>query len=105
MRMIRLSAALFLAASLVSCATAQSPVNGAWYTSTQGATGMGNDAGQATKTGKACASSILGIIATGDASIKSAAKKGGIAKVSTVDYSAFSILGFYAESCTIVSGS
>lgn len=104
MRMIRLSAALLLAASLVGCAMAQSPVTGLWYTSAKGPTTVGNDAAGA-KRGKACASSILGAIATGDASVAAAAKAGGITKVGFVDYSTFSVLGFYAEFCTHVSGS
>jgi hypothetical protein len=103
MRIIRLSAALLLAASLVSCATAQAPVSGLWYTSAKGPTTVGNDTAGA-KNGKACATSILGIIASGDASIASAAKAGGITKVGYVDYSAFSILGLYAEFCTLVRG-
>jgi len=104
MRMIRLSAALILAASLSSCATALSPVQGVWYTSAKGGMGAGADAAGA-KRGKACASSILGLIATGDASVTAAAKQGGINKVGFVDYSAFSVLGLYAEHCILVSGS
>ena len=102
--MIRLSAALLLAASLVGCATVQSPAPGFWYTSAKGPKSVEVDTGGA-KRGKACASSILGAIATGDASLAAAAKAGGITKVGFVDYSAFSVLGFYAEFCTHVTGS
>lgn len=104
MRIVRLATALVLAASLASCATALSPVNGSWYTSTKGGAGAGAD-GAGTKKGKACATSILGAIGTGDASVTAAARNGGITKVGFVDYSAFSILGLYAEHCTLVSGS
>jgi hypothetical protein len=58
----------------------------------------------ATKTGQACVSSILGAIATGDASIEEAKRVGGITQVAFVDHEQFSILGLYATSCTIVHG-
>lgn len=56
------------------------------------------------KTGSACATSILGLVATGDASIAAAMKAGGIKEVTAVDYSKKNILGFWAEFCTIVTG-
>jgi hypothetical protein len=60
--------------------------------------------GAGTKTGQACASSILGVIALGDASISSAKAAGGITQVAHVDHDIFSILGLYATSCTTVVG-
>lgn len=60
--------------------------------------------GQGTKTGEACASSILGLIAVGDASISAAKTAGGITQVAHVDHDDFGILGLYASSCTIVVG-
>jgi len=57
------------------------------------------------KTGKSCSSNILGIIATGDASVDAAKKDGGITTVSTVDVETTNILTFYATVCTIVHGS
>ncbi len=57
-----------------------------------------------TKTGEACASSILGAIATGDASIAAAKAAGGVSEVSHVDHDIFGILGLYATTCTIVTG-
>jgi len=56
------------------------------------------------KTGEACISSILGAVATGDASIEAAKKAGGITQVAHVDHEQFSVLGVYATSCTIVHG-
>lgn len=61
-------------------------------------------AGQGTKTGEACASSILGIIATGDASVSAGKQAGGITQVAHVDHDNFGILGIYAKTCTIVVG-
>lgn len=58
-----------------------------------------------TKTGEACVSSILGIVATGDASIETAKKAGGITQIAHVDHEQFAVLGIYATSCTIVHGS
>ncbi len=57
------------------------------------------------KTGEACISSILGVVATGDASVEAAKKAGGITAVAHVDHEQFSVLGVYATSCTIVHGS
>ena len=56
------------------------------------------------KTGEAKATSILGIIATGDASVAAAAKNGGITKVKTVDVKATSIIGIYATYTVVVTG-
>jgi hypothetical protein len=58
----------------------------------------------ASKTGEACLSSILGVVATGDASIESAKKAGGITQIAHVDHEQFGVLGVYATSCTIVYG-
>jgi hypothetical protein len=66
-----------------------------------GAIGAGAD----TKTGEACVSSILGLVATGDASIEAAKKAGGITTIAHVDHEQFAVLGVYATSCTIVHGS
>ncbi|MCG3175022.1 MAG: hypothetical protein GMKNLPBB_03356 [Myxococcota bacterium] len=56
------------------------------------------------KTGEGCAMSILGIVTLGDASVREAAKKGGISKVGTVDHNHMNILGVYANYCVVVSG-
>jgi hypothetical protein len=57
-----------------------------------------------TKRGEACATNILGIIATGDASAATAAKKAGIARVGVVDGMHSNILGVYSKYCVVVSG-
>jgi hypothetical protein len=57
------------------------------------------------KMGKACTQSILGAIATGDASISAAKQAAGITKLSHVDETQFNVLGIYGEYCTIVRGS
>ena len=56
------------------------------------------------KTGQACTTNILGLVATGDASAAAAAKAGGINEISTVDVEFSTILGLFAKSCTTVTG-
>jgi hypothetical protein len=57
------------------------------------------------KEGTSCAQSVLGLVATGDASIKAAAKNGGITRIDSVDHYTRNIVGILGEFCTIVRGS
>jgi len=94
-----LGAALILSA----CQPVASPLMGIFYNDTKyGDMVTSLDSG--TKEGKACAKSFLGLVATGDASIQAAKNNGGITKVTHIDHSAKSTLGFDAEWCTIVRG-
>ena len=67
---------------------------------------MGAQAGSgaADKTGKACMTSILGLVATGDASIEAAKAAGGIKEVVNIDYEVNNILGIYGKYCIVVQG-
>lgn len=56
------------------------------------------------KTGQAQMINYLGWIATGDASIATAAANGGISKVKTVDYHYDTLLGIINKTTTIVTG-
>ena len=56
------------------------------------------------KTGKAKTTSILGLFATGDASIQAAAKNGGLKKVYHADYQYYNLLGIIQETTVIVNG-
>ena len=56
-----------------------------------------------TKTGKGCTSNILGVYASGDASINTAAKSAGITNISTVERQ-FTNYIVYGKMCTIVTG-
>ncbi len=47
---------------------------------------------------------LLGIIATGDCSIATAAKNGGIKTVSTVDWKGTNVLGLWSTGKTVVTG-
>jgi hypothetical protein len=56
------------------------------------------------KQGQACATSILGLITTGDASVATAAKAGSISKVASVDHDFTNIVGVYSKYCVKVTG-
>ena len=94
--------AVAAAVLLSGCAMASSPVTGFMYTQVLGPITASGPSGA--KMGKSCANSILGIVATGDASINSARLAGGISTVTSIDHESTSILGFYATYCTIVRG-
>ena len=55
------------------------------------------------KQGRACARSILALVAEGDASIEAAARNGGITTIESVDHETLWTL-VYGEYCTIVRG-
>jgi hypothetical protein len=86
------------------CAMVASPLPGSIYTSVKYPSMAGSTAGPGTKRGEASASSILGIVATGDASIEAATRNGGITKIHTVDAQVKSVMGFYASYTTVVTG-
>ncbi|MBW2281957.1 MAG: TRL-like family protein [Deltaproteobacteria bacterium] len=88
---------------LTGCMTVYSPAIGILYTDVQGPIDAGTTVGK--KEGVACAESILGLIARGDASIKAAAKDGGITKIASVDHRTENIIGVIGRFCTIVRGS
>lgn len=89
--------------ALSGCATAKSPVTGFWYTDIYSSEAVtSNPAGN--KIGEACNMSILGLIATGDSSIETARRNGGITTITSVDYRSNSIAGVYAKYCAIVRG-
>jgi TRL-like protein family len=80
------------------------PVKGLIFTSVEGP--ITATASQAnTRRGEACAWSLLGLLALGDASIEEAKSNGKISEVSTVDHESFHILGIFATFCTVVRGS
>ncbi len=56
------------------------------------------------KVGMAEATSYLGLVALGDASVKTAADRGKITKIAAVDCKVYNVLGVYAKYTTIVHG-
>lgn len=103
MKHVKMMVAVGLVVLATGCAQGRSPVTGFLFSEVKGSESVGSNS-VGTKSGSACATSILGWVATGDASTLTAAKAGGITQISNVDYHTRSILGFWAESCTIVTG-
>ncbi len=96
--------ALFSVTLFSGCMIVQSPLAGGIYTEVKAPLSASGNAASASKVGTAMAKTILGWVATGDASIEAAMKNGGIRKIHHVDYQAKSILFFYGEFTTTVYG-
>ena len=102
-RFLALTAIALTMLGLSGCMPVASPLLGLFSTEVK----YGDTATTSTasaKEGKACASTIMGLVASGDASIAAAKAAGGITEVSYVDHYAKSVLGLTAEWCTIVRG-
>ena len=97
-----LAAVLLLTFLLSGCASVLP--SGVIYTEVKLPSAVGNEGFTYSKTGVAKATSILGLVATGDASIKAAMENGRITKVKYVDYDAKNILGLFGEYTTTVYG-
>lgn len=93
---------VFVVASLSGCATPY-PM-GMIYTEVKAPVAAGDGGMNYNKVGTAKATSILGLVATGDCSIKAAAAHGGIKTIKYVDYDAKNILGIFGEYTTTVYG-
>jgi hypothetical protein len=93
---------LFTVLALSGCAT---PYPMGWvYTEIKAPVAAGDGMVSYSKVGTSKATSVLGIVATGDCSIKTAAANGGVKNIKYVDYDAKNILGFYGEYTTTVYG-
>lgn len=95
-----------LSVSVTGCAMAtggNGGVMGTIYTAYKMGGNIGSG-GAGSKTGQACATSILGVVALGDATVAAAKQAGGITNVSHVDHDNFGVLGVYAKTCTVVVG-
>jgi hypothetical protein len=88
---IKLTASVLAAAAILTSCSITMPVNAS------GAP-IGN------KVGTARANVILGLAFNADASIKKAAKNGGITRVATVDIKTFTVLYLFQYYETIVTG-
>lgn len=94
-----------LSAGLNGCMIVDSPIKGVLGTEVIWGDVAGKTAEADTiKQGKACAHSILGLLAEGDASVRAAKENGGITEVSSVDHSARNLLNIVGEWCTLVRG-
>lgn len=94
---------LVVAALMSNCAMVKTPLSGFLYTNVKSPVAVTSNS-NSSKVGSAQASSILGWVATGDASIEAAAKSAGINKIHHVDEEGTSILGFYATYKVYVYG-
>lgn len=87
---------------LAGCANGLSPVGVGLITDVKGpitATGM-----TGSKRGTACATTTLGLINKGDASIETAKKAGNITVVASADYHTKGFYPFVGETCVTVTG-
>lgn len=87
---------------LAGCANGLSPVGVGLITDVKGpitATGV-----TGSKKGTSCASTTLGLINKGDASIEAAKKAGNISTVASADYHTKGFYPFVGETCVTVTG-
>jgi len=97
--------AMSLVVCLSGCMIVDSPIRGVVGTEVIWGDVAGKTATADTmKQGKACAESILGLLARGDASVRAAKENGGITEVSSIDHSARNFLNIVGEWCTLVRG-
>jgi hypothetical protein len=105
MRSFRMLTAMSLVVGLSGCMIVESPIRGVVGTEViWGDVATGKVSPDDMKQGKACAESILGLMARGDASVRAAKANGGITEVFTIDHSARNFFGVVGEWCTLVRG-
>jgi len=103
-RILSLMFVLILVATMAGCAmSSRYPVTGWAYNVAKGGE-MVTSNSVATKKGKSCATSVLGVVGYGDASIATAANSAGITRISYVDSENLGVVGVYAQNCTVVYG-
>ena len=108
MRTVLVLGMMMLVVGLGGCMIVEAPVKGVLGTEVVWgdiATGeSGSETAGTSKEGKACAESIFGLLARGDASVRAAKQNGGIKEVTSVDHSARNFLNIVGEWCTLVRG-
>lgn len=87
---------------LAGCANGLSPVGVGLITDVKGPITATGKTG--TKTGTSCATTTLGLVNKGDASIAAAKKAGNISVVATADYHTKGFYPFVGETCVTVTG-
>ena len=103
----KILAAAAVTTLLSGCASvAITPVNVTGFAYTNMSTPLLVTASQEkpTKVGRATVRSIMGFYASGDASVETAARNGGISRIHHVDVETQSILGVIADVTTVVYG-
>ena len=87
---------------LSGCATGMSPVGVGLITDVKGP--ITATTADGSKSGSSCATTIIGLINKGDASIQAAKAAGGISTVATADYHTKGFYPFYGKTCVNVTG-
>ena len=96
-------AALFLAVGSLGCLGAPVvPPLGLLYTDLDAPLSLNGEVGN--RRGEASVVAILGLISTGDGSVRAAARNGGISRVERVDYEFYNVLGIYQRYTTVAYG-
>lgn len=90
--------------ALSGCSSAPTPMAGLIWTNVKAPLTATNSDIKPTLVGRSEATTILGLIATGDASIDTAAKNGGITRIHHVDYEKSSLFGIVTTYTTVVYG-
>jgi len=104
---MRLLLVLVFAGLLCGCGATGLPKSGHAVVSLVTQAEYTNNDVRESKTGTACSVNILGIVATGDATVETAKRQGGITRVYTIDRDIFGLhiyFPIYAKSCTIIRG-
>jgi len=91
-------------AMLSGCATATMPVTGLMYGNVKAPLTATAAPEQATRVGRASVRSVLGLLASRDASIHTAARNGGIREIHYVDYESQNFFGVLSEFTVVVYG-
>jgi hypothetical protein len=102
--MKKVIALLAATALLGGCAYSANPVTGIIYSNVKAPFAVTAAPEQPQRVGRASVRSVLGIIATGDASIQTAARNGGIREIHFVDYETQNFFGVLAEFTVVVYG-
>ena len=92
-----------LALMLTRCGAMKAPFAGMVYTDVQDGMAVTGNAGSS-KVGTATVKGYLGLVALGDASIRSACRDAGITRIHHVDYKSVSYVGVYNIYTVIVYG-
>ena len=103
MKKILASLTMLAAVALTGCATTY-PTGCLYQQLNLPVAATGNNYPAKLKVGKSEAKSILGLVATGDASIEAACKIGGIEKIHHVDWEVENILGIIGTYRCVVHG-
>jgi hypothetical protein len=99
------AASMFLLFAGTGCTMTAAPINGSLFVSgLKSPVAVGDNSAGFSKTGRATATGVLGIVVDGDCSIEAAMADGGINRIHHVDSEITNILGVYGVYTTVVHG-